>query len=686
MGSAFGRTDLCVIVVEAGVYDLNGVRFDARVTEPTRIASAELQGVATDIEPVMAAVSIAGISSPSSTWPTLSGQSLTNALADRRVQLDLHASTVGAVDNRTERIALIAINTDGDAARFAEQAGWGGHTDELRELARTGYRDWLDQQLTEPTSRLLPYMEFIADDPFRNAAYSPAFASSAGNNRWDIAWNLTTPWMRNLLWEPDQLRQRVAFSLSQIFVVSALGSELKVAGASLADYYDHLATHALGNFRDLLSAVTYHPAMAYYLTYAANRPPSADGTRQPDENYAREIMQLFTIGLWQLNIDGSLKLANDGEGFVQRDGQVGIPTYDNDDVNILARVFTGLFYDAGRPFGATVRNDSFVNSYHWSGRSDNAADIMYQRYPLAMFEAEHDHDAKRFFDTQIPATSGNGITTIPTDRTQITSGGLVQIEAALDVLFNHPNVGPFIGRRLIQSLVTSNPSPAYIQRVAEVFNDDGTGVRGNLHAVASQILLDPEARDYFPDDPQRGKIVEPLVRIAAMAKAFRLSNNSRELEAIDAPVYYTGRLVNRLQQGLLQSPSVFNFFSPDFEIEEGVRAPEAEILTPLSVSGREELAEDLLFHADRDEPNPSYVQPDFTEELALLAAGDQLSLGRLLDRLDVLIAHGQLTDAARVTIAAAINAAAADPASTPRDQLRVATILTAMSPDANVLL
>jgi len=418
------RTELCVVVMESGTHELNGVRFDARVTDPLRLGAGDAQTVNLGIEPVMAGVSVAGSATPGAMWATLAGQSAQTALRGRAASVALNAEPARDPDER-ERVAIVAINTDGDASRFAEQAGWGGTLDDLREIARLGYRDWLDLQRTQPVSTLLPYMEFIADAPFRNEASPPTFANAGGNNRWDHAQNLPTPWMRNLLWESDQLRQRVAFSLSQIFVVSGKGSELAVAGASLADYYDQLATHALGNYRDLMSAVTYHPVMAYYLTYVANRPPSADGTRQPDENYARELMQLFTIGLWELNNDGSLKAAADGEGFVQRNGDVGIPTYGNDEVNILARVFTGLFYDAGQPFGSTTRSDSFVNSYHWSGVPNNANDpTMYRRYPLAMFEEEHDHDVKVLFGQRIPATSGSGLTTIPSNRNQITDGGL----------------------------------------------------------------------------------------------------------------------------------------------------------------------------------------------------------------------------------------------------------------------
>lgn len=700
----FPPGELCVVIFESGLYGINGVEFEAQLVERLFGVRPLDSGVA----PMLAGASIASVGSQDGAWPVIRGGSVADAFNNESVEVALTSVRGGdGVKGEGQPVALLTVNGQRDAARFAKQAAWGGHDNDLRAVFQAGYGSWIDSQRDEPISAVLPYMEFLAHDPFGTIPEEtrPAvLASAAGHNRWDQHLNLTTPWLRNVVWEPDQLRQRITFCLSQIFVVSGNQNELSVAGAALAEYYDGLATHALGNFRDLLSQVTYNGVMASYLTYVANRPPSADGTRQPDENYAREIMQLMTIGLWELNLDGSLVVDPEREGpeFVQRDGETGVPTYSNVEINTLARVFTGLFHDAQiggaqAPYGTSRtgngQDDSIANSYLWSGLNINQG-VEFDRSPLAMFEAEHDHGAKVLFGATIPATQWDGvadipeftITSIPADRMAIADGGLAQVEAALDILFAHPNVGPFIGRRLIQSLVTSNPSPGYVQRVAEIFNDDGAGVRGDLHAVVRAILLDPEARGYFDEDPSRGKLVEPLVKVASLAKGFRLgAQQTRVFDAVEAPVYARGYLQGLLEQGLLRSPSVFNFFAPDFEIAPDLLAPEAQILNARSIPALERVLDELMFDGLLPAKRNNWIRGDYTAEIQLLENGGDASLDRLIDALDTRVCHGQLSPLARSAIRSAVHLVREDPNATPLDQLRVAVISAAISPDASVL-
>jgi uncharacterized protein (DUF1800 family) len=250
---------------------------------------------------------------------------------------------------------------------------------------------------------------------------------------------------------PDQLRQRTVFALSQIFVVSNVNSSIDSEVGAHASYLDMLARNAFGNFRTLLEEVATHPAMGHYLSHFRNEREDEASGRIPDENFAREVMQLFTIGLWELNQDGSRRRDPAGEF---------IPTYAQDDVSGLARVFTGWSW--GGPDRSVARWHGWVGGRNWQEQMGNYPDF-------------HSPSEKRFLGVTIPAgTSGEE-----------------SLRIALDRLFNHPNVGPFIGRQMIQRFVTSNPSPAYIARVAAAFNDNGQGVRGDMRAVLRAVLLDP---------------------------------------------------------------------------------------------------------------------------------------------------------------------------------------------------
>ena len=352
-------------------------------------------------------------------------------------------------------------------------------------------------------------------------------------------------WFQNSVRGSDQLRQRVAWALSQILVTSQVSLANRYP-MGLADYYDTLARHAFGDFRQLMEAVTLHPMMGVYLSMLGNRKPNAELNIRPDENYARELMQLFTIGLVELDADGTPKLdAHDQP----------IPTYDQAVVEGFAHVFTGWHWAC--TFGSPAD----------CGFSNTRGTVPNQILPMQLFPEEHDTGEKRLL------TYPNAVkSVVPAGQT-----AEQDLADALDNIFHHPNVGPFIARQLIQRLVTSNPSPAYVARVSAVFDDDGTGQRGNLGAVVRAILLDAEARaPASTADPGASKLKEPVLRITQLWRAYDGRAANDRYFNIDPAVDFG--------QGPLQAPSVFNFYSPFYappgEISDlGLVAPELQIAT-----------------------------------------------------------------------------------------------------------
>jgi uncharacterized protein (DUF1800 family) len=337
------------------------------------------------------------------------------------------------------------------------------------------------------------------------------------------------------------------FALSEIFVVSLAAPQVVVTG--MAAYYDLLGAHAFGNFRTLMEAVTFNPMMGRFLTYLGNAKEDPATDASPDQNYARELMQLMTIGLVMLNQDGTPKLDSRGKT---------IPTYGSEDVAGLAKVFTGLSWYDPKPTDKSFRELSRREDSRW--------------LPMIAYPKFHSTSEKRFLGVTIPAS------TVPD-----VAGDL---KIALDTIFNHPNVGPFIGEQLIKRLVTSNPSPAYVARVAAVFNSNDNGVRGDLGSVVRAILLDPEARDMSAmTNPQFGKLREPILRFSHLLRGFNASTQSGRWD-----VGYTASSL-MLAQGPLIAPSVFNFFTPDFApansriSKAGLTAPEFQIVDEITVAG-----------------------------------------------------------------------------------------------------
>lgn len=342
-------------------------------------------------------------------------------------------------------------------------------------------------------------------------------------------------WLEHALTAKDQLRQRVAFALSQILVVSSKEPPLAKYGDGLAWYYDLLVKHSFGNYRDLLQDVTLSPVMGVYLSMQGSRKANLNKNTFPDENYAREVMQLFSIGLYQLDISGQAILDKQGNK---------LPSYEQGDVENLARVFTGWDLVENKRYGnrRTGRYDTFME----------------------LSPKQHDYNAKQLFGQSIKAG-------MKADK---------ELSASLDLLFNHPNVGPFISRQLIQRLVSSNPSPEYIKRIATVFNDNGDGERGDLGAVVQAILLDDDAQ--APLNSPALKLKEPLLNYIGFLRAFSATPKSEH--------YQLRQLSSTFGQGAMRADSVFNFYQPDFKVNYS-SAFESDIQNDLKVNFQEHTEE-----------------------------------------------------------------------------------------------
>jgi uncharacterized protein (DUF1800 family) len=475
--------------------------------------------------------------------------------------------------------------TKAEAFQFLNQATFGATEAEANQVIAMRYEAWIDDQLAKPASLQLPHVQSLP---------LPPFIGQLQADRVDI-------WYRNALHGDDQLRQRVAFALSEIMVVSQLGV-LNNQPYGLASFYDMLAENAFGNYRDLIEDVTLHPSMGVYLSMLGNEKPDVANNIRPDENYARELMQLFSIGLVELNLDGTVKTDAQGQP---------IPTYNQSVIEEFAHVYTGWTY-AGSPVFRGAR-----------------ATLTNQVIPMQLWQNFHDTG---------PKTLLNGLT-IPAGQT-----GEQDLADALDNVFHHPNVGPFMAIRLIQRLVTSNPSPGYVSRVASAFNDNGQGVRGDMGAVVKAILLDVEASPALPMDLD-GKVKEPLLRLTQLFKAYNATSQSGRYPLNFAYIVFG--------QGPLQASHVFNFFSPFYappgEIQNsGLVAPELEIATEYlnTYVTNYMFYQTFGLNSTNQDLQPDDVYINFEEEMAV--AGD---VDALIDMAAGKLLGGQISDTLRDEIA-----------------------------------
>jgi uncharacterized protein (DUF1800 family) len=468
--------------------------------------------------------------------------------------------------------------------------------------------------------------------------------------------NMSSPdevaaWWYNAVYGPDQLRQRMAFALSEIFVISRETDYIpggQGEAAALGYYYDQLATNALGNFRTLLGAVSVSPEMGKYLTFWKNDIPNPSQGVQADENYAREIMQLFTVGVWQLNPDGSQQFDGNGNP---------IPSYSQADVMNLANVLTGW---ASNPVGGDSGNTAW-----------NYDDDVFD--PMACYAAHHYTGAKTIIGgVQIPA--GGTCTS--------------DMNSALNALFNHPNTGPFISKQLIQRLVTSNPSPAYVARVAAVFANNGQGVRGDLLAVSKAILTDPEAVA-VGTAAGSGKLREPMLRLTSLWRTFSATQSNGQ---ISEPIIYNA--FNMLGENALQSLTVFNFFTPTYQVSgppmaAGLVAPEFQITNEFTAvwtanfteiqaykfindNGRAQVGDNSPFGAAG--PNDMVLNTSAWEPYAGNAT-------TLVNQLALVFMPGQMSPAMQSVLANYVNAI---PATMPHTRVVEAASLLLSSPQYSI--
>lgn len=466
-----------------------------------------------------------------------------------------------------------------DSHRLLLQTTFGPTKAELDRVQKIGAEQWLDEQLNAPSAYDDPadkhqtHLQRTIDiarlaepsiDWYETAIFnSPAAEYSVDDYQMAAWWeNAIGLHPDNTLHGSDQLRQRMAYALSQILVVSAFEPPLYRRGEGLAYYYDTLARHAFGNYRDLLGEVARSPAMGVYLSHQGNRKANIEKGTTPDENFARELMQLFTLGLYELNLDGSANRDNNPNSYPDA-GDALKPTYTETDITELSKVMTGWDLVGNKRYGASSATQG--------------------DYTQAMeFTAEEHEDEV--------AAGGDGLVTLLGQTFELNAGDDGSgMDAALDVLFNHSNVAPHISKHLIMRFVTSNPSSHYIARVANVFVDNGKGVRGDLKAVLRAVLTDEEARNDDLIGPDSGKIKEPLIAVAQLLRVLGAVPmdgwESRDESTSMRGVYWYKKPQDDLGQAALRSPSVFNFYSPDYTpsnayfTERGLASPEMKLLT-----------------------------------------------------------------------------------------------------------
>lgn len=504
-------------------------------------------------------------------------------------------------------VVVPAAITATQASRFLAQASMGGTRTMIENIVARRYEGWIDDQFALP--RATSHWDWLVARGYNVAAN---INSETGFD--------ATLW-RQMIVEPDQLRQRIGMALLDLLVVGIGGVNLNWKQFATAAYVDVLLDNAFGNYRTLLDAITTNAAMGSFLTFLGNRKANAKTGAQPDENYARELMQLFTLGLYQLNMDGSVRTS----------GGVPLETYGPADVSGLARVFTGLSL----------------------ATTDNTTPDRY-RQPLVMNASLNETGAASFLGA---STSG---------------GGMAAVKVALDTIFAHPNLPPFVSKQLIQRLVTSNPSAGYVGRVAATFANNGSGVRGDMKAVIKAILLDTEARsDDALASTTAGKLREPVMRLTAWARLAKVDSPSNAWGFGD-----TSSQSNRLGQSMGRSQTVFNFFRPAYTPpasaigNAGLVAPEFQITNEQSVVAYVNYMQSLVANGAGD------AKPDYTDLVA--KAGDSAAL---VDEINLVLAAGQLGSATVTAIRAAVDSVATTATNAAINRVGIALLLTLASPD-----
>jgi uncharacterized protein (DUF1800 family) len=483
-----------------------------------------------------------------------------------------------------------------DTIRFLRQASFGPTDDLMNRVEQIGINAWLAEQFAAPKSTYpnLPYVEFNRPETCTGTCPRDNYS----------LFPVQVRFLQNAYAGPDQLRQRVAFALSQIIVTSGIEVNHPYG---MARYQQILLDHAFGNYRDVLYHTTLSPVMGRFLDMANNNKPDAARGLSANENFARELLQLFSTGLYELNQDGTQKADASGNP---------IPTYTQTTVENFARVFTGWTY-APVGGGTAVRNNG----------------VNYE-FPMQAVESNHDTNAKTLL---------NGLV-LPGGRT-----AAQDLNAALDNIFNHPNVPPFVSRQLIQKLVGGSPSPAYISRVAGVFINNGVGVRGDLRAVVQAILLDPEARGDLKASATYGHLVEPILLVTQMMRGLGTTTDG----------VYESTQLGGMSQTIFTSPSVFNFYPPDRKLPTtGSTAPEFAILNSSTIFARANFINTIVM-GNAIAPNNTVAGALGTSVNWVPWQGMASNPAALVDKLAWTFTAGSLSDSARNIIIAAVNAVSA---------------------------
>lgn len=477
---------------------------------------------------------------------------------------------------------------------------------DLTTLNTQGYDGWLTAQFSSTATQTgVDWLNAQGHNiPTQDGNY---FGSSPGDF---MIWHA-------LITDTDQLRKRCALAVSEMMVASLNPIGGWWPSYVIAGYWDMLCANVFGNFRTLLEQVTLNPAIGVFLNTAGNLKEDPASGREPDENFAREVMQLFTIGLYELNNDGSIKtdiLGNKKETYIQSD------------ISNLARVFTGYDWDWSR---VTWRDVSWLTYQVPSTEFANT--------PMTLKAGDHSILEATFLGTTIPANTP----------------GPQALKTALDTLFNHPNVGPFFGKQMIQRLVTSNPSPGYVSRVADKFNNNGSGVRGDLKAVWRAILTDPEART-VPSGATAGKLREPMVRLVQWARTFDIYSTNGKWEIYDLSGSGWG-----IGQSPLRSPSVFNFFRPGYVPPQTAIAANGDVAPEFQIHNETTVAGFINFFTSVMQDGYGDVKPDYTAMKARVADSQGL-----LDWMNLHLSANQVSPATIALIKAAIDVHPIDAAST----------------------
>ncbi len=526
-----------------------------------------------------------------------------------------------------------------DSARFLQQATFGPTKSTIDSLLAKPYNAWLDEQIAMPPTG--DYVNHIQGKYKLGASYLP------------MGSNFTANWVGQKFWStatksPDQLRKRMAFALQQIFTVSQADSNLWWQARAYANYLDTLNKDAFGNFRTLLEDMALSPAMGIYLSHMRNRKEDLTTGRMPDENFAREIMQLFTIGLSELNADGSPK--RDTAGNL-------IETYTNADVMAMAKVFTGWSW----AYPDAQLTDTV---FRWSTPNVTAAgDTGIDLLPMKPYPGEHSTAEKVLFRGKPWAV------TIPANGSAATD-----LRMALDALFAHPNIGPFLGRQLIQRLVTSNPSPAYVGRVAAAFNNNGNGVRGDMAAVVRSILLDSEARNLSQIGTE--KLVEPVLRVTQWLRAMDAKSSTGNF-MMDWELTTSGERV-------LYAPSVFGYFRPGYVppgtvlAAGGVTAPEFQLVNESSVAAWINTAEAMASSGLGWTGTAIDVVSDYSALVALANGGN---LTAMVDHVNLVMLAGRMSSGLRQIIMDSIGSIGSSGSGSNLSRARAAVFLTLASPE-----